>query len=280
MSFQRDGFVVLSELVLDAQQLDAMRDAMDRVYAGDFETGVPPRADHWRPGDDRRAMRKSDFTWKANRTIASVALSPRLGEIAAGLLQCETVKIWGDQLLWKPGGGHEEANIGWHQDYWYWRLASEPRMLTFWIALDDVDESNGCMQFIPGSHGCGLLESGNYFDRNRDAQTKALEAQGLAMTPISCHLRAGHASAHHCLTLHGSGPNRTERPRRSLAVHMMDGSLTIDRKPDNPFFTDETAARLEREGLTVGGPFGPPSYPQVWPATAQNSPAPSDSVRE
>jgi ectoine hydroxylase-related dioxygenase (phytanoyl-CoA dioxygenase family) len=33
-------------------------------------------------------------------------------------------------------------------------------------------------------------------------------------------LPAGGASFHHCLTLHGSGPNLSGRPRRSFAIHL------------------------------------------------------------
>ena len=32
---------------------------------------------------------------------------------------------------------------------------------------------------------------------------------------------AGHATLHHARTLHGSGPNRTARPRRALVLNYM-----------------------------------------------------------
>ena len=32
-----------------------------------------------------------------------------------------------------------------------------------WLALDDADESNGCMQFVPGSHKFGVLECNEHF---------------------------------------------------------------------------------------------------------------------
>ena len=30
--------------------------------------------------------------------------------------------------------------------------------LTFWLALDTVDEENGCMYYVPSSHNMGELE--------------------------------------------------------------------------------------------------------------------------
>jgi ectoine hydroxylase-related dioxygenase (phytanoyl-CoA dioxygenase family) len=28
----------------------------------------------------------------------------------------------------------------------------QPRTVQFWVALDDVDETTGCMHFVPGVH--------------------------------------------------------------------------------------------------------------------------------
>jgi ectoine hydroxylase-related dioxygenase (phytanoyl-CoA dioxygenase family) len=36
------------------------------------------------------------------------------------------------------------------------------------------------------------------------------------------NLPKGHVSVHHCRTIHGSGPNLSDRPRRAIAVHMQD----------------------------------------------------------
>ena len=33
----------------------------------------------------------------------------------------------------------------------------------------------------------------------------------------------GHLSFHHCRTYHGSGPNRSDRPRRAISFHLQDG---------------------------------------------------------
>jgi hypothetical protein len=34
----------------------------------------------------------------------------------------------------------------------------------------------------------------------------------------------GHLSFHHCRTYHGSGPNRSDRPRRAISLHLQDGA--------------------------------------------------------
>ena len=44
-------------------------------------------------------------------------------------------------------------------------------------------------------------------------------------------MTAGQVSFHHPLTFHGSGPNTSDRLRRSLAIHFMDASVTAVDKP-------------------------------------------------
>ena len=38
----------------------------------------------------------------------------------------------------------------------------------------------------------------------------------------------GDVSIHHCLTLHGSGPNRSGRPRRTIILPMFDSDCRLD----------------------------------------------------
>jgi len=52
----------------------------------------------------------------------------------------------------------------WHQDYIYWRnedAMPDPRVVTAAVYIDDVDEFNGPMVMIPGSHREGVLPCQN-----------------------------------------------------------------------------------------------------------------------
>src|SRR5205814_10055536 len=85
---------------------------------------------------------------------------------------------------------------------------------------------NGVMQRIPGSHTGGLVPgASNFFGVDREAQLAALGPDRDAQ-PRSVVMQAGQVSFHHPLTFHGSGPNTSDRLRRSLAVHFVDASVT------------------------------------------------------
>src|SRR5204862_1896351 len=135
--------------------------------------------------------RKIDNSWWADGDLASLATDPRLANIAKELLGANSVRLWQDQLLFKPPGGPAETVIGWHQDWASWHtVASHDAFVTAWVAFDDVDDDNGAMQMIPASHHWGLVrEESNFFATDRDAQLDGLGDR--ASHPTSMVMQAG-----------------------------------------------------------------------------------------
>lgn len=226
IAFYRDNGWWASGKVVPDDLLRRMRMAMDQVFDGEYETGREPML-YWRKdGGDPKVVRKIDYAHRANNTIRELMMNETIGAIAARLAGTPAVRLWHDQLLYKPGASTELGNVGWHQDYAYWQCTEPADMLTAWIALVDVDETNGCMHMIPGSNKWGLITDLSFFDNDIDRQMDKIRQYGAqygnpGAAPVKVPLKAGEVSFHHCLTLHGSGPNLTEHPRRSLVVHMM-----------------------------------------------------------
>jgi ectoine hydroxylase-related dioxygenase (phytanoyl-CoA dioxygenase family) len=109
--------------------------------------------------------------------------------------------------------------VAWHQDVTYWGL-EPPRAMTAWIAIDDADDENGCMQVIPGSHRFGLLEHGKSARDGNLLSINQAVPDGLidAARAVSLPLRAGQMSLHDGMLLHGSPENRSRRRRCGLAL--------------------------------------------------------------
>jgi hypothetical protein len=75
-----------------------------------------------------------------------------------------------------------------------------------WLALDDADEGNGCMQFVPGSHRAGVLECNDNF---------ALRVLDPTWKWVPARARAGHAIIMSDMLIHSSPANPSatrERP--------------------------------------------------------------------
>lgn len=261
--FEERGYWIGPKL-FDDEDLNRFREHMDRVYAGEFETGRPPWRGYWRP-DDGAVLRKTDNSHWADRTLRDLATDQRIGEIAARLMGQDVVRLWHDQLLYKPGSGPgvTRVNVGWHQDYQYWQCAETPTLLTAWVAFDDVDLDNGCMQFMAGSHRWGLEREGNFFEQDTQEQLRRLEAEHPIET-VPVVMRAGQVSFHHCLTFHGSGPNRTRNPRRSLAIHLMAGETRY-----RPETASDSHMNVELARPRSGEPFSGQWFPVLFEGTAQ-----------
>ena len=237
-SYEAEGQWTSPEL-FTAAEIARFLEATERVVAGRYCTErAPVLCLPAEPGP--HDLRKIDNAWWADSDLAGLATDPRLAEIAAALLGASAVRLWQDQLLYKPPGGPSETTIGWHQDWASWdTVASHAAFVTAWVAFDDVDDDNGAMQIIPASHTWGLLPgASNFFGTDRDAQLARLGASPAAraqnsrtVEPRSILIRAGQVSFHHPLTFHGSGPNTSDRMRRSLAIHFVDAEVSAVSEP-------------------------------------------------
>ena len=166
-------------MLFDPQEVERFRDRGTRGASGTYERGRAPTLSlPFEPTD--RDLRKIDNAWWADPDLAGLATDPRLAEVAAALLDAASVRLWQDQLLLKPPGGPTETTIGWHQDWASWdTVASHGAFVTAWVAFDDVDDENGAMQMLPGSHHGGCCRTRATSSRtDRDGQLTGLADHG------------------------------------------------------------------------------------------------------
>ena len=128
-----------------------------------------------------------------------------------------------------PGTGVETP---WHQDEAYWDPARAHHALSVWMPLQEATRENGCMEFQPGSHTLPVLEH-----RLIDADSQGLEVvdRGAVTGPVACPLPAGGATFHDARTLHYTGPNDSDAPRRALIFSFARPSEPLDEPRDFPW---------------------------------------------
>lgn len=125
------------------------------------------------------------------------------------------VRFKADLSLMKP------ARIGettpWHQDEAFQDPAFTYSEISFWLALQPVDETNSCMAYIPGTHLGPVLPHGF---PGGDARIHALECQdGFdARAAVQVPLPAGGCVIHNQRTVHGAGPNVSDRDRLAYVL--------------------------------------------------------------
>lgn len=115
-----------------------------------------------------------------------------------------------DHTLFKPP--IDGAATPWHQDEAFNNPNYDYREISIWMPLQPVNELNGCMEFIPGSHVRGILPHRTPNDDPRIHAVECFEGFDTAEA-VACPLPAGGCTIHFGRTLHGAGPNRSKEPR-------------------------------------------------------------------
>jgi len=221
--FEREGFF-LAPAVIPQELLARVRQRIDAVYAGEYETGVPPVGNPVARKGPPQSLVKIDDTHICDRTILELVSHPAIGRWAAALTGAKFVQVFATQLLIKPTARDTQgnSNVGWHQDQEYWDAALQGEVFTAWVAISDVTAESGPMRFVRGSNHWGLLKAGDFFGNNLDALKQRIQEKqgGGAWEEAAGVLPPGGVSFHHRLTVHGSGPNHGSGPRVSFAVHL------------------------------------------------------------
>ena len=219
--YERDGFF-LAQPLIPAELIARVRPRIEAVYAGEYETGIPPCGNPKGNSKPPTSLVKIDNAHRSDRVIHEVVSHPAIGAWAAALTGAKMVQVFATQMLIKPSGAPSGANVGWHQDYEYWDYAFQGNVFTAWVAISDVTPEAGPMRFVQGSNHWGLLKAGDFFGGDLDAiQKRILEKSGQSeWKETAAVLKPGAVSFHHKLTVHGSGANTSGGPRISFAVHL------------------------------------------------------------
>lgn len=122
-----------------------------------------------------------------------------------------------------------------HQDFITFAVDRTGGM-TFWIALEDYDPRFGTMSFINGSHRLGVMGSYHTYGEGRDARDAFPELGKLEMSEQMTYA-AGDVTVHSHLTIHGAGPNLTDRPRWSYLVLVQPSDVCWNGAPPEAFDT-------------------------------------------
>ena len=115
----------------------------------------------------------------------------------------------------------DQKQVSWHQDASYWPLTPS-KVVTVWLAIDDVDMDNGPMTVIPGSHLHGQIPFEHSTEQERNVLGQSVrDPLRWGGEPVPFTMRAGQISLHTDLLLHGSAPNRSARRRCGLTLRYM-----------------------------------------------------------
>ena len=159
---------------------------------------------------------------KTCRGIWDIVTEPRIIDVVADLLG-DTVVLRHSHLFAKLPG--DPKRVSWHQDASYWPLTPS-RVVSAWLAIDDVDVDNAAMQVIPGSHHHAQLRFRDSTATENNVLVQTVDnAADYGDPPVALEMRAGQISLHSDWILHGSEPNQSNRRRFGLAMRYLSADV-------------------------------------------------------
>lgn len=210
-ALRQDGVVRLRGF-FDSAEMQKLDVALKRYV--DYILPVVPSADaFYEHSDDSRTLKQLQRMDEHDPFFTAFGFQEKLVHLAQ-LLLAQPVRSMGVEWFNKP------ARVGRptppHQDGYYFCLEPD-EALTIWIALEDVDEQNGCLRYVRGSHTCGIRPHGQS-EVLGFSQTILDFGDGDRRNEFVGTAQRGDALVHHSATIHWAGANRSVRSRRSLAV--------------------------------------------------------------
>jgi non-heme Fe2+,alpha-ketoglutarate-dependent halogenase len=166
---------------------------------------------------------------------------------AARALYGQDLLLWRSTFIAKADGG---PAFQWHQDWGGVFTPGDeyglepPLHFTFWIAISDVPEDSGCLQFVPGTRA--VLPARPQGDGSR--ATLLIDDEAVdSSKAVAMPLRPGQCAVFTDRALHASGPNTSGNQRLGLAVRLTVPSVKV--RPHFPQHACVVVSGEDRAGL-------------------------------
>jgi ectoine hydroxylase-related dioxygenase (phytanoyl-CoA dioxygenase family) len=210
-------------MTLTGDQVEAFH---ERGYLGPLAVCSPEEMAVRRARLDNTVLAEPEHRWSQRhldlRDVYELCALTALGDAMEAIVGPDLI-LWSTKFRVKHPGAKE---IPWHQDVIYWRL--EPMInVSAWLAIDDADEENACVQLLPGSHRETLTHQAAGGDMHQDFTLEVDLAGKRFGDPVSMALRAGECFLFSERTVHRSSANRPRRRRAGLTIRVTTPSVRV-----------------------------------------------------
>jgi ectoine hydroxylase len=222
--FDRDGYLFFPSL-FRPEEIRVLTEEVSRLFAQHRPENVREK------GSD--AVRTNFAAHLYSKPFARLARHPRMVE---PIVQLFGEAVYMHQFKINGKMAFDGDVWQWHQDYGTWKRDDdmpEPRAMNVAIFLDEVNEFNGPLMFIPGSHKLGVVAAGHDVTTTSyplwtiDRETiAALVARGGIVAPKG---PAGSMILFHSCLVHASSSNLSPWNRVSVYLSLCAVSNHIRR---------------------------------------------------
>jgi phytanoyl-CoA hydroxylase len=221
-SFQADGYLHLPDY-LSESMLGATKQALMRVI-DKIDTFCSEEV-YCEDREDPASLKQIQHLENKEDFFQQLISTGGLYELAQEIFQEEPIPK-NIQYFNKPPKKGSATPA--HQDGYYFML-NPCRALTMWLALEEVDESNGCISYVKASQRLGL---------RAHQCTKTLGfSQGITDFPnpedqaqmVKIKAQPGDLLIHDAMTIHSADENSSSRSRKAIGLIYYAASARVDK---------------------------------------------------
>ena len=252
-TFQRDGVVLIRGLWSD--YVETLREGVER----NMRDPGPYAAENLKPGEGGRFF--DDYcNWTRIPEFAEVIQKSAVAEVAADLMQSQSVQMFHDHVLVKEPGTSKPTP--WHQDGPYY-FVEGAQTISFWSPLDPVTDAS--LRCVAGSHRWPkpvlpkrwLADTDFYPDP--DAYMPVPDPDTEGMDVVEWQMEPGDAVAFNFNVLHGARGNETTSRRRAFSLRLVGDDARYVERPGR------TSPPFPGHDMQPGQVLRTDWFPIIWP---------------
>jgi phytanoyl-CoA hydroxylase len=224
-SYQRDGYVFVPGF-LDTSEVHALKQSLEKLIAEKL-SAMPANHVMYEDKNDKETLKQLQDLQLYDAYFSNILFKSKFEEIAETLLGDKaigkTVEYFNKpKRIGKPTPPHQDA---------YYFMLKPPAAVTMWLALEDVNEENGCVRYVKGSHRLGMRQHGR---TSTIGFSQAIVDYGNANDlahEVAMPAKPGDLLIHHAMTIHRADGNKSlSRTRKAMGLIYFSASAKEDKE--------------------------------------------------
>ncbi|WP_299352025.1 phytanoyl-CoA dioxygenase family protein [uncultured Shimia sp.] len=253
-TYKRDGVVFIKGLF--AEHVDSLRAGIDR----NMKNPGPYASENFKEGESGRFF--DDYcNWQDIPEFRDVIANSAAAEVAAELMQSDSVQVFHDHVLVKEPG--TSLATPWHTDGPYYFVEGK-QTVSFWSPLDPVKDAT--LRMVAGSHRwekpvlpMRWVSEESYFP-NVDDYMPVPDPDAEGMTVLEWEMEPGDAVAFNYDILHGARGNTSDIQRRAFSLRLVGDDARYVERPGR------TSPPFPDHDMQPGQRLREDWFPVIWPS--------------
>lgn len=224
-SFDKDGYVFIPGF-LSAQEVNELNENIRR-FIKEKKSSMAANHYFYEDNNDEETLKQMQDLEKYDEYFKSLAANSKYEELSKALLgedvECKTVEYFNKPpKIGKPTPPHQDG---------YYFMLNPQQAATMWLALEKVDEENGCVKYVKGSHTKGMRTHGRTTTLGFSQGIVDFGTEEDMRDEIAFPANPGDLLVHHSLTIHRAGANNTtDRTRKAMGLIFFGVSAKEDKE--------------------------------------------------